>query len=484
MQNNRTAAESSPFTLATFAAVALGLALRFYHYARNPAMWHDEAATSVNVLEKSFYDLLGHLDYSATGPSLFLWAQKCAVLALGDSTYALRLLSFVASCAGLLLFTKLSEKMFAPASAFCAVLLAACSDRLLWHASEARHYSSDFLIATVLLMMFVTTQNQPLMRRIALFALLAPSAILFSYPGIFLYAGVMLALALEVRADGRAAAWTGWLLLGTLVGAIFLLFYFVTIKAQRSADMDAAWAGKFPNLHKPWKIPFWAVSSTVSIFDYYARPFGGGLLIVPAIAGGIVFWRENKRGILVLILVPMLCALLLALVKSYPYTGARTMVYALPGLGLLVAAGITHVIEWLRARLPKKVAPVFILLLLTPFAGSLIQSFCRVAAPWQRADTAGAAAYVLAKRCANEPVTSNHWEYRYYFRNLRGSYFPTQDFFNDARSAHSMRVWLVLTSGKMEDRLQILNSITGNGWRVIEQRDFQNTTVFLLSRAA
>ena len=32
-----------------------------------------------------------------------------------------------------------------------ATLLVACSDRLLWHAAEARHYSTDFLIAAGLL---------------------------------------------------------------------------------------------------------------------------------------------------------------------------------------------------------------------------------------------------------------------------------------------------------------------------------------------
>src|SRR5438034_6926701 len=39
--------------------VALGLGLRLYHYARNPSMWHDEAALVLNVLDKGLGDVLG-----------------------------------------------------------------------------------------------------------------------------------------------------------------------------------------------------------------------------------------------------------------------------------------------------------------------------------------------------------------------------------------------------------------------------------------
>ena len=131
--------------------VALGLVLRLYHYGRNPALWHDEAATVLNVIHKSFGELLGPLYASATGPPLFLWLQKSVTLGLGDGTYALRLVSLLASCLGLIVFARLARQTLAPIGAISAVLLVACSDRLLWHAAEARPYSSDVLIAVLLL---------------------------------------------------------------------------------------------------------------------------------------------------------------------------------------------------------------------------------------------------------------------------------------------------------------------------------------------
>ncbi|MGH7192608.1 MAG: hypothetical protein ACREJM_03635, partial [Candidatus Saccharimonadales bacterium] len=42
----------------------VGLGLRLYHYLRCPSLWHDEAALVVNVLDKSFGELLGPLRFS------------------------------------------------------------------------------------------------------------------------------------------------------------------------------------------------------------------------------------------------------------------------------------------------------------------------------------------------------------------------------------------------------------------------------------
>ncbi len=130
--------------------VLFGLVLRLLHYGRNPSMWHDEAALVLNVLDKTFLELLGPLEFAEAAPPLFLWLEKSIVLLLGDGTYALRLPSFLASCAALLLIPWLARQLLRPSAVPWAVLLFACSDHLLWHASEAKPYSFDVLAATFL----------------------------------------------------------------------------------------------------------------------------------------------------------------------------------------------------------------------------------------------------------------------------------------------------------------------------------------------
>ncbi len=451
------------------ALVALGLALRLYHYGRNPALWHDEAANVINVLNKNFLELLGPLYGSATGPPIFLWLQKCVMLALDDSLFSLRLLSLLASCAGLLIFAWIARRTLPSLAASVAVLLVACSDRLLWHAAEARHYSSDFLIATLLVALLGLTNQWPTPKRAALFAALAPAIIFASYPGVFLLGGVFLALWPSLR-NGKH--WTAAAFLSASIALSFAAFYFITIRAQRSTAMDAAWIALFPNWQRPWTVPFWAIRSTIGIFDYIGRPIGG-ILLVPAAIGAIRFWREERRELVWFAIAPLLLAMLAAFVRAYPYTGARTMVFAMPALILLIGYGLDGLVAW-RAEGPP-VRRFALALGLIPIAVTLGFALYRVAIPWPRADTAIASDYVLTHRQANEPVTANHYEYEYYFRHLGGAFTPEMRLL--AERPQPARLWIVMTAGDPRTREDYIKNLSG--WQVLERHEFVRTSVLL-----
>src|SRR5262249_5242804 len=85
------------------AVIVLGLALRGWHYARNPPQWHDETAQVMNILYKGWAEHFGPMFYAEASPPLFMTVEKAIVTVLGDSTPALRLLPFLASCGAFLL---------------------------------------------------------------------------------------------------------------------------------------------------------------------------------------------------------------------------------------------------------------------------------------------------------------------------------------------------------------------------------------------
>ncbi len=183
--------------------VALGLGLRLYHYLRNPSVWHDEAAVLVNVLERNFRELLGPLRFAEAAPPLFLWMERASALLFGESTYALRLLPFLASCGSLLLLAWLAHRLLSPRAVPWAVLLFACSEMLLWHACEAKPYALDVFAAAGLLALFVATREWPLGRQLLVYLPVAPLVIFLSYPGCFLCGGLLLALLPAVYRAGR-----------------------------------------------------------------------------------------------------------------------------------------------------------------------------------------------------------------------------------------------------------------------------------------
>ncbi len=178
--------------------VLAGLFLRLYHYGRNPVVWSDEAALLINVLGKPFLEQLGPLSHQQPAPPLLLWGEKSCALLLGESTYSLRLLSFLANSVSLVLLAWLAVRLLTPAAAVWAVLLMAFSDRLLWHACEAKPYSFDVLTATAVPALYLATRDWTLSRRLLLFSLAAPLTLFLSYPAVFVCGGLLLALLPEV----------------------------------------------------------------------------------------------------------------------------------------------------------------------------------------------------------------------------------------------------------------------------------------------
>jgi hypothetical protein len=464
-----------------------------YHYGRNPSVWHDEAALIVNVLGKSFWDLLGPLFFAEAAPPLFLWIEKAVALSLGEATYALRLVPLLASCASLLLMVPVARRVLSAQAVPWAILLFATSDHLLWHTCEAKPYAVDVLAAVVSIAAYSLTQSWPLRRRLWLCGLLALCLIFVSYPGCFLCGGLLTALLPVIWHARRMAARVGYILFACAVFGAFALVLAGPAYAQRCPAMAQCWIGGFPVWNRPWSVPLWTLLQTLEVFRYCCEPLGQ-VYAALAVIGVIGLWRRGERAYTVLLVLPLVLAVLASYLGAYPYGGYRVMVYATPALVLLIGEGVAPVLDRLwtpreaMSKLAKRVtafpralslawSPVvamFVVLLLLP-VGRAVK---RVLFPWPRADCAAAAAYVKARLQPGDQVAANHWEYAYYFRRL-GSTFTLLD---QSPRRFGPRLWLVVTAPESADRLAVARSLPPGDWSSLEQQDFMWTSVLLLSR--
>jgi hypothetical protein len=458
----------------TESLVLFGLVLRAIHYGRNPSMWHDEAALVLNVLDKNFLELLGPLEFAEAAPPLFLWLERAVFLLMGDGTYALRLPSFLASCAALLLIPWLARQILRPGAAPWATLLFACSDHLLWHASEAKPYSFDVLAATMLACLFCLGRRRPLELHLILQAALAPVVIFLSFPGCFLYGGLLVAFLPAVWQSKRISGWLAYALLTCIVFVAFALLAMGPVRAQRHELMDQCWLDAFPPWDRPWTVPGWLVMSTLDMIRFCCEPAGNALAGV-LVVGGVCFWRNRQRAVLALLVLPIGLALLASCVRAYPYAGARVMVYASPAVILLLAEGVRPTLAWFRARF--RLGVVLLIVLLFAPLGQVVN---RLGLQGGRSDCASAAQYVLAHREPAETVTSAAWEARYYFRHLGADYRTMDDF----RPEELNRFWLVAISADASERRQAAEEYTLGNWQVVNQREYARTTVYLLERAS
>ncbi len=450
--------------------VAFGLGLRAFHYLREPSVWYDEAFLLVNVLRKTFLEQLGPLLHDEAAPPLFLWAERAISLVFGDGIYALRLLPFLASCAALLLLAWVARRLLPVAAVPWAVLLMACSDRLLWHGCEAKPYAVDVLCGVGMLALYVRLRDLPLPRQCLIFAAAAPVVIFLSFPGCFLYGGLLVALVFDLGRDRRPASIAGYALLALTVFGSFLLLL-GPIHAQRCQGMDACWVNQFPHWDRPWTVPGWMVFSTLDVVRYCFQPTGHALGIVAGF-GAFLLWRQGQRPLVVLLVLPLALALAASCIHAYPYGGARVEVYALPALALLTAAAVPALLDWLRPR--SRLALVGLIgLLVAP----LFLATYHAVDPWPRADSAGASAYVLAHRGPEDVVASNHEDYLYYFRNVQ----PPHQRLEELSVPSAERLWLILTgTTPAEERAMVAGLLPT--WQPLEEKSFDWTRVYLLRR--
>jgi hypothetical protein len=451
--------------------IGLGLALRVFHYGRNPSMWHDEAALVLNAIGKNFTELLGPLFFAEGAPPLFLWIERAIFLALGDSTYVLRLVPFLASCLALILMAFVARRLLAPEAVPWSILPLACADTILWHACEAKPYSVDLLIATSLLAIYSYASSWPLSRQLVLYTVLAPLIIILTYPGCFLLGGLLVALLPAVwQARRSLSVWLGYGLLALVIFGSFALLLAGPIHAQRCGPMTQCWLDLFAPWDRPWKVPIWTVASTLEVLRYACPPAGQPLALL-GVVGIVYFARRGQRTLLAFLLVPILLAFLAACARAYPYGGARVMVYAVPALLLLIAAGTPIALTWLRER--SRFGTLMLVLLLLVPAASAVQ---HIIVPWGRANCAAASEYVLTHRRPGDLAVGNSWEYLYYFRHLPDDYLPLEN----ASFPIETRVWLLLTGGPPQERLEMGKTYAALQGHIIEQRSYERTSLFLI----
>ena len=87
--------------------VGFGITLRIVQYFHNRSLWLDEAMLGLNIINRSFAQLLMPLDYNQVcAPIGFLLTEKLFVELFGPSEYALRLFPFLCGLISLFLFVR------------------------------------------------------------------------------------------------------------------------------------------------------------------------------------------------------------------------------------------------------------------------------------------------------------------------------------------------------------------------------------------
>lgn len=386
--------------------VAFGVLARLAQYLANRSLWFDELMLALNIINRSYPELLQPLDYVQAAPAAFLLANKYLCTLWGDGEMVLRLIPLVSGLLALALFYPLARILARPRAALIALSLFAFSRYAIYYSAEVKQYSTDLAFTVLILLLSSHVYNGGYrVKNYLTLGLVGAAAVWCSHAVIFVLAGAGAALLIETwlerdRLGSRPlvqTVLTGILWIGSFLSNYCLITRFTV----------------HPNFYPFWKtafLPFpphsfsdliWLPSNALNLIN---KPLGmvtPGIVILTFVAGTLYLWRSQKRFHLLLLNLPILTLVIASALKFYPLSD-RLVLFILPLCYIPIAEGSYQILACLNRN--RIVGLVFLfLLLLYPVGGGLT----RMIRPQLVQESRPVIARLLENRKEDEPIFMN-----------------------------------------------------------------------------
>ena len=328
-------------TIAALLAIGFGLALRLRQYSLNISFWLDEAMLALNIVNRSFGQLVKPLDYDQGAPLGFLWAVKFVETVLGNNEYSLRLLPFLAGCLSLFVLWALTRQLIPPVGGFFTLLVFASSRYLVSYGVQVKQYAVDVAVTLLLYLLGMYLLRKKITAKdFWLLGILGALAIWLSHAAVFTLGGLGLVLiATEFMKKEQRLA------LGYFLVSFFWLFNFAILYLiqYRSLGSNSFLTGFWVEYFMPLtsEAPAWTLDRLAGLF-YNPGGLSIGipawLILVLFLAGVVSLIKRERRWVWIFAL-SLVFTLVASSLGKYPF-GGRMGMFILPGLLICFGEGI------------------------------------------------------------------------------------------------------------------------------------------------
>lgn len=311
---------------------ALAIFLRAKVYLTGHSLWLDECSLAMSVINNKF---VGALEYGQAAPSGFLLISKLATLVFGISEQTLRLIPFLSSILAVFGFYWLSKiYLNRKFSIIIANFLFGINYYLIYYSQEFKQYSSDVLIA-ILLLVLINKLNfsTKTIKQALLLGVFFSAVFWFSFTSIFIFAGLLAVLAVEHIKEYKKT-------IAVALPFIFnLAFYYIFCAAQNLKYLRdfAIWQEGFisANFSNFLRI-------TVENINYFFYPCKFTLFaLVLIVWGAVVLFKESKSRLLTLT-IPVFTLVLASYLHFYPIQ-QRVVLFLIPVLLVLLIKPLDNI---------------------------------------------------------------------------------------------------------------------------------------------
>ena len=380
------------------------MVLRLAQFLHFRELWFDEACLAVDLINKSFSELLGFLECNRLSPLAYLFWLKGTTLVFGEGEYALRSPALVAGLGSVLLFylfvrqTALQSRSASESSGTLgelgrrptrvsadlalvapALFLFAINKHAIYYSAEVRHYSLAVAFTCLLYWLTLrkwpkTNETAPPLRKFVYLGITGAAAVWFALASIFVLAaiGTVEILRSAIRRDWRGFAMMA--VVGLLWAGSFSIHMNILSGNLEDARHTEALGGIVDYLSIP--IPPTNFAEMIVVRDALERIFyipGGftyiGLSAFVFLLGCISFWFRRKY-LLLLLLLPLGMVLMATAIDRYPFRN-QYLLFFLPCQLVLIAEGIAFFLR-LKTRIAYAVCALLLTILLAqPFVHAM-----------------------------------------------------------------------------------------------------------------
>jgi len=353
---------------AAWIGVAVGLALRLWEFSALRPLYMDEEALLRNLVGVPIFDFGHVLSQDQLAPPGFLVVERILVRLPMSVRASGRLFPLLCGLASMLVVLPMARRYVGRRAATMAVWLLALADHLIYYSAEIKQYSCDLLGAMLALWIAVPPDPaEPTRRRLIALTALGALAPWFSYPVVFVLAGVGFHLIARriIARDWRGAG------LAVLICGAWLASFLGCFAVSRAivSKRDFLWVwwnfAFLPIPPRSWEQTRFVAETLANVF---INP--GSLLTpleFPATANlacalalvGCVSMARRWRGGLFLLLAPLLFALGASALRQYPFHG-RLILSLVPTYHLLLVEGVAAIGRLTRVWVAVVLAIVFI----------------------------------------------------------------------------------------------------------------------------
>jgi hypothetical protein len=327
--------------------LCVGIAIRVRVVQKAAGLVRDDAAVATSIVQRNEWDLLIKPMFDdQEAPIGYRLLTKEFTRWLGANETALRMPALVASILTLVFYVILARQVLPVPGQVLGLMLLAFSWPLAYYAGRVKPYSGDALVAIILLITAVSALRRP--ATLGSFATLAVVGIvgwLFSFPAVFVLAGIGMTLVCRSAMAGRLRESIGWIAVSFLWLAAFLAL-FLTVYRSAANPVQMPWydrAGAFaPFPPKSTEDIKWYYDSFVALFHPWGGLGSGELAGVLFLFGVYILAARGERSLLGMLTIPLLLALAASSMKKYPFI-ERLLLFNCPMLLTLIAVGIAAV---------------------------------------------------------------------------------------------------------------------------------------------